>query len=282
MVVSVILVYALLLGLVWVRDMDALTSTLREAMLENEVALSHAAASPRLPAVERVARGIERLARAHAARAAEIGALLRANVGIVEHLPDPLLVLGADHGVRRANAAARNTLGEEMAAVLRHPGMREAIERAFAQRSNQTAELSLPVPTPREVQASVIFLDPPLADGGHAIAVLSDRTRDRAVERMRADFVANASHELRTPLSSLMGFIETLRGPAADDAPAQKRFLGIMAEQAERMNRLIDDLLSLSRIELTGSAALRARGEPGRDHRKHRRRLRSRGWRRAG
>ena len=129
--------------------------------------------------------------------------------------------------------------------------MREAIERAFAQRSNQTAELSLPVPTPREVQASVIFLDPPLADGGHAIAVLSDRTRDRAVERMRADFVANASHELRTPLASLMGFIETLRGPAADDAPAQKRFLGIMAEQAERMNRLIDDLLSLSRIELT-------------------------------
>ncbi|HEY2133243.1 MAG TPA: ATP-binding protein [Acetobacteraceae bacterium] len=250
-VISVIVAYAALLGLVWVRDMDALTNTLREAVLENELALSHAAASPRLPAVERVARGIERLARAHAARAAEIGALLRANIGIVEHLPDPLLVLGADHGVRRANAAARNVLGEEMAAVLRHPGMREAIERAFAQCSNQTAELSLPVPTPREVQASVIFLDPPLADGGHAIAVLSDRTRDRAVERMRADFVANASHELRTPLASLMGFIETLRGPAADDAPAQKRFLGIMAEQAERMNRLIDDLLSLSRIELT-------------------------------
>jgi two-component system phosphate regulon sensor histidine kinase PhoR len=67
---------------------------------------------------------------------------------------------------------------------------------------------------------------------------------------MRADFVANASHELRTPLASLMGFIQTLRGPAADDPPAQKRFLGIMAEQAERMNRLIDDLLSLSRIEL--------------------------------
>jgi two-component system phosphate regulon sensor histidine kinase PhoR len=129
--------------------------------------------------------------------------------------------------------------------------MREAIERAFALRATQTAELSLPVPIPREVQASVIFLDPPLADGGHALAVLSDRTRDRAVERMRADFVANASHELRTPLASLMGFIETLRGPAADDPPAQKRFLGIMAEQAERMNRLIDDLLSLSRIELT-------------------------------
>ncbi len=68
---------------------------------------------------------------------------------------------------------------------------------------------------------------------------------------MRADFVANASHELRTPLASLMGFIDTLRGPAADDPPAQQRFLGIMAEQAGRMNRLIDDLMSLSRIELT-------------------------------
>ena len=67
---------------------------------------------------------------------------------------------------------------------------------------------------------------------------------------MRADFIANASHELRTPLASLMGFIDTLRGPAADDPPAQQRFLGIMAEQAARMNRLIDDLLSLSRIEL--------------------------------
>ena len=91
--------------------------------------------------------------------------------------------------------------------------------------------------------------------------------RERAVERMRADFVANASHELRTPLASLIGFIDTLRGPAADDPPAQQRFLGIMAEQAERMNRLIDDLLSLSRIELTEHQAPSQSGrarQPGR------------------
>ncbi len=91
----------------------------------------------------------------------------------------------------------------------------------------------------------------PLAEGGQLVAVLSDRTRERAVERMRADFVANASHELRTPLASLIGFIDTLLGPAADDPPAQRRFLAIMAEQAARMSRLIDDLLSLSRIELS-------------------------------
>jgi two-component system phosphate regulon sensor histidine kinase PhoR len=94
-------------------------------------------------------------------------------------------------------------------------------------------------------------MDPPLADGGQALVVLSDRTRERVVERMRADFVANVSHELRTPLASLIGFVETLQGPASDDPPAQQRFLGIMAEQGARMNRLIDDLLSLSRIELS-------------------------------
>jgi two-component system phosphate regulon sensor histidine kinase PhoR len=179
-----------------------------------------------------------------------VGQLLRANEAIVERLPDPLLVLGQDRSVRRANAAARAAFGADMPAVMRHPDLRTAIERAYAQRAAHVADFALPVPVPREITATVIFMDPPLADGGQAIAVLSDRTRERAVERMRADFVANASHELRTPLASLIGFIATLQGPASDDPPAQRRFLAIMAEQAERMNRLIDDLLSLSRIEL--------------------------------
>ena len=120
------------------------------------------------------------------------------------------------------------------------------------------------MPVARELQAAVIGLDHPLEDGGALVLVLSDRTRERAVERMRADFVANASHELRTPLASLIGFIDTLRGPAADDPPAQRRFLGIMAEQAERMSRLIDDLLSLSRIELTEHQPPPERGRPRR------------------
>src|SRR5262249_14261759 len=80
--------------------------------------------------------------------------------------------------------------------------------------------------------------------------VIRDLTAIKAVEQMRADFVANASHELRTPLSSLSGFIETLRGHAKDDPAARERFLGIMQDQAQRMRRLIDDLLSRSRIEL--------------------------------
>jgi two-component system phosphate regulon sensor histidine kinase PhoR len=197
---------------------------------------------------------VQLLSEALGQRSALVDRLLRAEESILERLPDPLIVLGADRLVRRANAAARQAFGDDVQAVLRHPQLRAAIDRALAPGAGtepQIAELRVPVPVPREVQAMVVPLDSPLAGGAGVLAVLSDRTRERAVERTRADFVANASHELRTPLASLIGFIETLRGPAADDPPAQARFLEIMAEQAERMNRLIDDLLSLSRIEIT-------------------------------
>src|SRR5947209_5086701 len=78
---------------------------------------------------------------------------------------------------------------------------------------------------------------------------LRDVSEIRRVERMRVDFVANVSHELRTPLTSVLGFVETLQGPARNDPVARDRFLTIMGEQARRMSRLVDDLLSLSRIE---------------------------------
>jgi two-component system phosphate regulon sensor histidine kinase PhoR len=250
---------AAVIAAIWTRDVELLGDKLREAAREAaqpgpvrpNLALSHAATAPRIPAIERLARGIERLARTHRTRTAQVDALLRANDAVIERLPDPLLLLGPDRAVRRANAAARTAFGADMAAVLRHPGLRGAIERAFDSRNAHTAELFLAVPVAREVQATIIVMDSAPTDGVTAIAVLSDRTRERAVERMRADFVANASHELRTPLASLIGFIDTLRGPAKDDFPAQQRFLSIMGEQAQRMNRLIDDLLSLSRIELT-------------------------------
>ncbi len=239
---------ASVLAWIWVRDLGLIMWALHRAGPDAD------GPAPRLPllsATAHLAREAGRLSRSLAARTAEVSGLLRAEQAIVQRLPDPLIVLGADRQVRRANAAAQTAFGAEMAAVLRHPGLRAAIDRATSQGEDQSAELSLPVPVAREVYATVMALDPPLADGGRIVAVMSDRTRERAVERMRADFVANASHELRTPLASLIGFIDTLRGPAADDPPAQTRFLGIMADQAHRMNRLIDDLLSLSRIELT-------------------------------
>ncbi len=88
------------------------------------------------------------------------------------------------------------------------------------------------------------------ADGAAVLVLVEDHTRLARTERMRRDFIANASHELKTPLASLAGFIETLEGPAADDPAALKRFLPIMAVQAERMKRLVEDLTSLSRIEM--------------------------------
>ena len=189
---------------------------------------------------------IDRIVRQLGQRSAELAVQLAAEQAILEALPDPLILLGPGRAVLRANAAAHAAFGAEMPAVLRHPELRAAMDRLGAHGRAQQADLSLPVPVARDVHANVFGLT-----GGGMAAVLSDRTQERALDRMRADFVANASHELRTPLASLIGFIETLRGPAADDPPAQIRFLQIMAEQAARMNRLIDDLLSLSRIELT-------------------------------
>lgn len=230
--------------------------------------------TPLLPSVQEVADGVTRLARHLAERGALVEHLRRADAAILEALPDPLLVLAADRSVLRTNRAAREMLGArqaeprgtsaappDAAALLRHPALAEALDRTLSTATPATTDLVLPVPVQREMAVQAIPLDPPLADGGRIILLLSDRTRERAVERMRADFVANASHELRTPLASLIGFIETLRGPAADDPAAQQRFLQIMAEQSDRMRRLIDDLLGLSRIELTEHQAPSGRAE---------------------
>lgn len=244
------------LALLWLRDLALLTEAMRHATQPQARAPGEAArrvgATPVLPAMERLMRDIERLARDGAERSMQVERLRRADRAIIERLPDPLIVLGADRSIRRTNAAAKSAFGADIQAALRNPSLRAAIDRAFSPDSSgaETASVTLPVPVPRDVHAVVISMNPPLSDGGHAVVVLSDRTRERALERMRADFIANASHELRTPLASMIGFVDTLLGPAADDPPAQRRFLGIMAEQGARMNRLIDDLLSLSRIEL--------------------------------
>ncbi len=259
---------ALLLARVWVGDLARLAEALRRAAAAGEEddgrggAAARPVEPPLLPAAREVADGVSRLARDLAERRKMVGRLRRADEAIVEGLPDPLLVLSPSRAPLRANAAARalfaaggsgpadRLLGGDVAALLRHPALAEAVDRALAERKPQSADLVLPVPVSRELLAQVMPMEPALADGGRVVVLLSDRTRERAVERMRADFVANASHELRTPLASLIGFIETLQGPAEDDPAARARFLAIMAEQSERMRRLIDDLLGLSRIEL--------------------------------
>ena len=239
------------LGGLWLTSLDRLALALRRAS-EDDGATTE---PPPLPAAAEVAGEVGRLARALQRRSEEVGRMRRADAAILENLPDPLLLLSAGRALLRANRAARALFGAspgdpgDAPAALRHPALSAAIEAALATGAPAAAELALPVPVARELSARVIPLDPPLFDGGRILVVLVDRTRERAIERMRADFVTNASHELRTPLASLIGFIETLQGPAEDDAEARTRFLAIMAEQSERMRRLLDDLLSLSRIE---------------------------------
>ena len=132
------------------------------------------------------------------------------------------------------------------------PEVLEAIRRARASGTAQRVEFSERVPLERWYEAIVAPISSPgvPANPGLVLLAFHDLTPLRRVEEMRADFVANASHELRTPLAALSGFIDTLQGSARDDPAARERFLPIMQAQADRMARLIDDLLSLSRIEL--------------------------------
>jgi two-component system phosphate regulon sensor histidine kinase PhoR len=176
----------------------------------------------------------------------------------ISGMPDPVVVLDQDGRVIAFNAQASAIApalrrGEPASIALRMPELVEAIRAAGLTSRSQRIEFSARLPSPLWSEA---FVAPVALTGsapgraGVVVITVHDLTPIRRVEEMRADFVANVSHELRTPLAALTGFIETLQGPARDDPKARERFLGIMQTQAWRMARLIDDLLSLSRIEL--------------------------------
>jgi two-component system phosphate regulon sensor histidine kinase PhoR len=177
---------------------------------------------------------------------------------VVSGMPDPVTVLDQDGRVIAFNAQASALApalrrGEPASIALRMPELVEAVRAANQTGKPQRIEFSARLPAPRWSEAFVA----PIALGGHGpgragvvVVTVHDLTPIRRADGMRADFVANVSHELRTPLAAITGFIDTLQGPARDDPAARDRFLGIMQAQAWRMARLIDDLLSLSRIEL--------------------------------
>ena len=182
---------------------------------------------------------------------------------LIGGLPGPAIVLDRDGRVIAFNAASLGIApslrrGEPALIALRMPELVDAIRRAGAGRTPQRVEFFERVPLDRWFEAFVTPVT--LTDIGEAHAdillmTFNDLTPLRRVEEMRADFIANASHELRTPLAALLGFIETLQGPAKDDPAVRNKFLAIMQGQATRMARLIDDLLSLSRIELNAHLA---------------------------
>jgi two-component system phosphate regulon sensor histidine kinase PhoR len=171
------------------------------------------------------------------------------------NLPDPLITLDQERRVVRANSAAHTLLGaglvgRDLSTVLRNPAVLEAADAVLGGEAARIVDFSLPGRLERFFWAKISDLPGPAPDGTVAILSLHDMTGARRAEKLRADFVANASHELRTPLASLLGFIETLSGPARDDEAARVRFLTIMQDQARRMTLLVEDLLSLSRIEM--------------------------------
>lgn len=177
-----------------------------------------------------------------------------------EALGDPCLLLDERGSVLYRNLAAERQYpnlqpGRTMTLVLRNPELVAAIEGSMRSGEPRSFELHETVPAETWDRVVVAPLRGPDSDwlrqeNRQVLVTFQSLTELKRVDAMRSDFVANASHELRTPLASLIGFIDTLLGPAAKDAAAREKFLGIMRSQADRMSRLIDDLLSLSRIEM--------------------------------
>ncbi|MFQ5783344.1 MAG: ATP-binding protein [Alphaproteobacteria bacterium] len=186
--------------------------------------------------------------------AVEAGVESRIVGRILEALADPAVLLDSARAVLAANSAAHDllkpgALGRDLALSLRHPRVLEAADQALKSTAAVEIEVTLPDAVPCIYRVRAAPLAGVASEGAAVLLVLHDVTPSRNAERMRADFVANVSHELRSPLTSLLGFIETLRGPARGDDAARERFLKVMEGEAKRMTRLIQDLLSLSRVE---------------------------------
>ncbi len=211
-------------------------------------------------------QSVLRLARGWRERSARAEAALAAAEAVFAAIPDPLILIDAQRRVVRVNAAAAEFVGaateaSDLAASLRNPVVLAAADAVLAGDTMRVVDFVLSLPVERVMQARIARIEGVSLGGVAAIVTLHDITALKAAEQMRADFVANAGHELKTPLATLVGFIETLLGAARDDPAARDRFLGIMRGEASRMARLVDDLLSLSRIELNEHVAPTSRVE---------------------
>ena len=175
------------------------------------------------------------------------------SASLIEGVPIPIVMIAADERVAAANAPARALLGVGIVGrhyllAMRQPSLLDAIEGTL--RHGQPGVARHIVTGPAQETTYRVTVSPVVGEGrAGVICAFEDITEAEQIGQMRRDFVANVSHELRTPLTALLGFIETLRGAARDDPAARDRFLGIMEREAGRMNRLVRDLLSLSRVE---------------------------------
>ncbi|WP_420587113.1 sensor histidine kinase [Ruegeria sp.] len=174
----------------------------------------------------------------------------------VSAIPMPALMVDQTERIIAANTDAKTLLGQNIvdrhfATILRQPQVIDAMEQSLRNKGPaKTRHLSNDGAQDTTFEVEFRYMTGVGAvQGGAVLATFQDITHVEQASQMRRDFVANVSHELRTPLTALMGFIETLRGPAREDAAARERFLQIMTDEANRMNRLVGDLLSLNRVE---------------------------------
>jgi two-component system phosphate regulon sensor histidine kinase PhoR len=231
---------------------DALDSLGRD---EDGEVIARQVARRLVPMAREIWLAIARFGRVWRERVRMADEKLAAAAAVIAAVPDPLILLDERRRIVRANAQAAAFIGitpepRDLAAAFRNPAVLAAADAVLGGERARVVDFSLTVPVERQLRARFARIDHPSPDGAVAVLSLYDITELKRAEQMRADFIANASHELRTPLATLIGFIETLRGPARDDAEARERFLAIMHGQASRMARLVEDLMSLSRIEL--------------------------------
>jgi two-component system phosphate regulon sensor histidine kinase PhoR len=172
---------------------------------------------------------------------------------LIDGIPIPVVLIGQDERIAATSRAAAALFGEAIVGrhyiiAMRQPALLDAIEATFRFRRSGQARWVVTGPAREQTFRATVT---PVEGEGRAgvLAAFEDITDMEQAGQMRRDFVANVSHELRTPLTALLGFIETLKGAAREDPAARARFLDIMEREAERMNRLVRDLLSLSRVE---------------------------------
>ena len=224
----------------------------------NEIAQDKRVAPPTLSFIGTAAELSEALNRLQAGwdvKKKQMETIITEREILVDTLPDILIMVNDEKKVVRTNRAARAIFGQNLSGkllgdVIPNHYLLDSISSVIQDLKGREIEFRIEDPVVRDFLAIIERFPVPTAGGISTVITMNDITELKSVEQMRADFVANASHELRTPLASIKGFVETLLGPARDDEPARIEFLKIMLEQANRMQQLIGDLLSLSKIEM--------------------------------
>ena len=177
-------------------------------------------------------------------------------INFLNEINDPIILLDKYKTINYINKEGikkfgNQALGKHIASIIRVPDLLQSIDLCLANKTNEIVDIEINIPLFQFFKASIIYnVSKDLQDEETVVLFLKDVTEIIKAQRFRSDFIANASHELKTPLVSIKGFLETISGPAKDDKKAQEEFIPIILQQANRMENLINDLLSLSRIEL--------------------------------